>query len=122
MAVSVTAQYTGKHLVQLVYGNGSNSIDSGITAAVKWVTVTDQSGQEVGSGAIVMPQLGAWDVWGDSSFLPVNLVAGEPYTIWITDGWNMSYLEHFRTYTQAGGGELPFNFVNIGELKILFLR
>ena len=122
MQVSITADYTGEHAIQVVYGNGANTIDSGITTAVKWISVIDSSGQEIAANTLVMPQLGAWDIWGDSSFVPVTLTAGESYDIIITDGWNMSYLEHFRPYTQAGGGDEPYNFVNITELKLLFMR
>ncbi|MEC7985568.1 MAG: hypothetical protein VX278_10430 [Myxococcota bacterium] len=122
MSVTITPNATGEHYIQLVYGNGSNSIDSGITAAVKWVRVVNSDGTDVASGSIVMPQLGRWDRWGDSSFLPVALNAGESYTVTISDGWNMSYLSHYTELQFNGGGEVPYNYVNITEMKLLFMR
>ena len=122
MSTTFTANHTGSHYLQLVYGNGSNNIDTGITAAVKWLEVTNSSGATISSGAIVMPQLGDWDTWGDSSLLALELSAGESYTLTLSDGWNMSYLEHYRDYIQAGGTGSPYNYVNITELKILHIR
>ena len=60
---------SGRHLLQAVYGNGAGSLDSGITAAVKWARVYDSNGMTIAEGPLVMPQLGSWDEWSDSSFL-----------------------------------------------------
>lgn len=122
METQVTAQFSGKHYVQLVYGNGANSVSSGISAAVKWISIADEAGVEIAAQSVVMPQLGNWDVWGDSTFVAAQLEAGTRYTIRVSDGWNMSYLEHYRNFAGNGGGEDPYNFVNIAELKLLFLR
>ena len=94
MSTTFSPNYSGAHYLQFVYGNGSNNIDTGITAAVKWIEIRDSSGALVTSGSIVMPQLGSWDTWGDSSLFSLNLNAEETYTMTLTDGWNMSYLEH----------------------------
>ena len=122
METEVTADFSGKHLVQAVYGNGANSVSSGITSAVKWVQITDEQGVEIASQSIVMPQLASWDVWGDSTFISVYFEAGATYSIRLTDGWNMSYLEHYRMFSSNGGGEDVYNFVNIAELKLLYIR
>jgi len=122
MQTEVVPNHTGAHYLQLVYGNGANGVDSGITAAVKRVTVTDSSGAEVLSASFVMPQLGAWDSWGDSNLVPVTLQAGESYTVVITDGLNMSYFAHYTDFVQAGGGSSSYNYVNIAEMKLLFMR
>ena len=122
LTLSVTAEYTGEHLLQLVYGNGSGGVDTGVTAAVKWAEIT-RGGQGVAEGPILMPHLGDWDVWADSSFLPVTLEAGTTYVVTIRDGVNMSYLDHYTDYIGGrGGGSEPSNDVNIAEAKLLFMR
>ena len=93
MTIAVNPSYTGRYNIQLVYGNGSGGFDTGVTAAVKRIQVQDSNGVEVVSGSVMMPQLGSWERWGDSSFLSVHLQAGESYVVDIIDGWNMSYLE-----------------------------
>lgn len=122
MTIAVNPSYTGRYNIQLVYGNGSGGFDTGVTAAVKRIQVQDSNGVEVVSGSVMMPQLGSWERWGDSSFLSVHLQAGESYVVEITDGWNMSYLEHYRTYNSTGGGSEPYNYVNIASLKLLFME
>ena len=122
MNTMITPNYSGQHYIQLVYGNGSGGFDTGITTAVKWIRITDQTNTEIASGAIVMPQLETWDEWGDSSFLPVSLQADQSYTVEISDGWNMSYLEHYRHYNGNGGGDSSYNYVNIAEMKLLYMR
>lgn len=123
LTLSVTPRFSGEHLLQAVYGNGAGGTDTGITAAVKWLTVTDRTGTPVAEGPLVMPHRTTWDNWGDSSFVPATLTAGEPYTVTITDGFNMSYLDHYTDYVAGrGGGPGPSNDVNIAEIKLLFLR
>jgi hypothetical protein len=74
---AVTPTRTGPHLVQVVYGNGAGPINTGITCAVKRVTVEDTgTGQVVASGVILMPHLGRWDTWGNSTFVRADLTAG----------------------------------------------
>ena len=119
MTTTITANHTGNHYVQLTYGNGSNTIDTGITASVKWLVVTDSNGEEVASGPLVMAQIGDWEVWQKSTLLPVSLNAGEVYSIAISDGFNMSYLSHYDDYNFSGGGNAPYNYVNITEMLLL---
>ena len=77
----------------------------------------------VASGPFVIPHLGDWDTWGESSFVRADLEAGQTYLVTISDGWNMSYLSHYQAYVGGrGGGSEPSNYVNIAELKVLFLR
>jgi len=123
LSMRVTPDHTGEHLIQLSYGNGSGGVDTGVTAAVKWVEVRDGAGTIVGEGGVVMPHRADWSNWGDSSFLPVELSAGTTYTVEIRDGWNMSHLAHYESYVGGrGGGPDPSNDVNISELKLLFMR
>ena len=80
-----------------------------------------EGGVLVAEGPVVMPHQGAWSTWADSSFVPATLVAGQEVTVTIGDGFNMSYLEHYRPYVAGnGGGGGGYNYVNVAELKLLF--
>ena len=123
-APSFTPTQSGRHRIQVIYGNGAGAISTGITAAVKRVRVIENGSDiEVGSGVLVMPQLGTWDRWEDSNFVELDLDAGVEYRIVIDQSpetINMSSLSHFETYTAGlGGTDGAFNDVNIAELLIL---
>lgn len=118
------AGYDGRHEIQVVYGNGANAVETGITAAVRRVDVSEvESGQVVGGGFVVLPQLGAWDRWADSTFVPVELRAGVAYRIAVHGehprARNMSWLLHFADYTAGPGGEAVYNRANIAAIKVL---
>ena len=118
---TVTAQHNGAHWLQLQYGNGSGPINTGVTCAVKRVTVYDDN-QAVDSGVVFLPQLGTWDTWADSTLVPVDLEAGKTYQVVIsqdTNTINMSEFDHFAEYSGTGGSGGPSNFVNITGLKLL---
>ncbi|MFU8807192.1 MAG: hypothetical protein ACNA8W_25510, partial [Bradymonadaceae bacterium] len=116
-------EWTGKHYIQFTYGNGAGWIPTGITAAVKEVTVTRHRDQEiVARGHVIMPHLEEWSRWGDSTLMPAELDAGEVYSVRITDSVNMSYFAHFEPYTGGtGGGGDSYNMVNITAMKLLSL-
>lgn len=113
--------HTGFHRLQLAYGNGAGPVNTGITAANKTVVVTEEgAGTVVAEGRFVMPHRTSWADWGDSSTVGVWLDAGRTYQVQISDGPNMSYLDHFVPYTGGlGGGATPFHNVNIAALKVL---
>jgi len=120
------ATRTGAHLVQAVYGNGAGAINTGITCAVKRVTIEElPGGAVVGAGYVVMPQRADWASWGDSSMVRASLVAGKSYRIRLTHdarAVNMSAFSHFAQYTGGTGGTGgAFSRVNVAELKILSL-
>lgn len=121
--VDHTATQTGEHLIQLLYGNGSGGLTTGITCAVKRVVVEDEaSGETVGTGVLVMPQLGDWSRWEDSTFVPVRMEAGRRYRIAIfgdDSTVNMSAFQHFARYTAGTGGTAPFERVNVAEVRVL---
>lgn len=122
---SFTPTQTGEHWLQLAYGNGAGSINTGITCAVKRIVVVDAtSGAEVGDGLVMMPHLGTWSRWADSSFVRVSLEAGRSVRFVIRGdddrAVNMSSFAHFEAYTGGTGGSSgTFNRVNVAELKIL---
>ena len=121
--VEVVATQSGPHLLQLTFGNGAGSIDSGITCGVKRIVVSDvDGGVVVGDGIVVMPHLGTWQRWEDSSFVRADLVANHRYRVVVVgddDTVNMSSFQHFAAYTGSQVGTDAFNRVNIAELKLL---
>jgi hypothetical protein len=125
---SFTPTRSGPHLVQLTYGNGAGSINTGITCAIKRIVVEDATtGAVVAQGPVIMPHLGrdAWSRWESSSFVRAELTAGRTYRIVIRgddDMVNMSAFAHFELYTGGLGGRSgEFNRANVAELKILAL-
>src|SRR5690606_32804752 len=88
---------------------------------VKHIRVeTVSTGAVVGEGIVVMPHLATWDRWATSSMLPVELDANTVYRIEISDDANMSYFDHFESYTGGlGGGADSFNMVNIAAVQVL---
>jgi hypothetical protein len=122
---SFTAPTSGEYLLQVQYGNGGPT-DTGITAAIKRVLVEDAATHEITSeGVLVMPHMGAWENWGESSLARVHLERGRSYRFIIQgddDTVNMSAFQHFADYTAGlGGRDGAFQRVNIAELRILNL-
>ncbi|MAQ17502.1 MAG: hypothetical protein CMN30_22240 [Sandaracinus sp.] len=121
---SFTAAQTGTHLLQVTFGNGAGSINTGVTCGIKRVMVEDAvTGAVVAEGPLVMPHLGTWSRWEDSSFVSAELEAGRTYRITIRhddEMVNMSAFAHFEHYTGGlGGRDGAFSRVNIADLKIL---
>lgn len=122
----IAPSYTGDHYVQVTYGNGAGAINTGITCAVKRVEVVDEgTNQPVSTGILVMPHLGQWDVWKESSLVRVTLDSSRTYRITLshdTTTLNMSDFEHNALYTGGNGGSTgAYHYVNIAELKLLSL-
>lgn len=129
--VKIQAKFDGPHTIQVVAANGAGTIDTGITCAVKHLQMKDSQNQVVADGYLVMPQLGNWDRWLESSviFTKVDLIKDREYEISIFGderAINMSSLEHNKEYTGwnkgNGGKNGPYNYVNIAEVKLNALR
>jgi hypothetical protein len=123
-ATGFSPTQSGPHLLQVTFGNGAGAINTGITCGLKRVVVEDEAtGAVVAEGPLVMPHLGTWSRWEDSSFLRAELDASRTYRIVVRgddEMVNMSSFAHFAQYTGgAGGTDGAFNRVNIAELKIL---
>ncbi|HJL02809.1 MAG TPA: hypothetical protein RMH85_18015 [Polyangiaceae bacterium LLY-WYZ-15_(1-7)] len=123
-ASGFTAAQSGTHLVQVTFGNGAGSINTGITCGHKRAQVIDEGTDEVvGEGFLMMPHLGEWGRWEDSSFVEAELVAGRSYRVVLSGdarSVNMSSFSHFESYTGGlGGSSGVFERVNIAELKLL---
>jgi hypothetical protein len=117
------AERSGRYVIRAEFSNGSGPVNTGITCAVKKLEVRDNGANEVVAwGYLVMPQSGDWKRWDISSPVSAKLVVGKEYAIRICEDEycrNMSYLKNNERYTAwPGGGEEPYNFVNISALHI----
>ncbi len=128
ITVNVKAQFNGRHAIQVVAGNGSGPINTGITCAVKHLQMKNlQNNQIVADGYLMMPHLGTWDRWLASSviFTEVDLVDEQDYEIKIFGderAINMSSFTHNENYTGGNGGKTgAYNYVNIAQVKLLSL-
>jgi hypothetical protein len=117
-----TPQASGWYRFALKYANLNGPINSGITAAVKSVTVRC-AGETPRFGSVVMPHSVEANSWGLSTALIFNANANEACEVLIEDGFNMSYLTHFSRYTGGrGGASGPLNRVDIGGAQIDRIR
>jgi hypothetical protein len=110
-----TAPANGNYRALLDYANPHGPINTGITAAVKWLVV------DCGDGAsqrlpLVMPHSDGrqTSTWGD-----FTAKAGARCRFDLQDGFNMSYLRHNAHYTGGEGGDAgPLNGADVGDLLI----
>lgn len=115
---------TGRYLIRVAYSNGAGPISSGITCAVKKLEIRRAGSRTpVASGYLIMPHSGDWKRFDFSSSVGADLKAGEKYSLRICEdeySRNMSYLGNNRRYTAAsGGGDVPYNYVNIAGVHLL---
>jgi hypothetical protein len=121
-----TVARSGRYAIRAEFSNGAGPVNTGITCAVKKLALC-KAGTDVAisSGYLVMPQSGDWKRLDLSSPVVADLVAGEDYTLRITEddvSRNMSYLKNNERYTAwAGGGEAGYNYVNIAALRLVNL-
>lgn len=129
LEVNIQAKYSSYHRIQLVFGNGAGPINTGITCAVKHLQMIDSENEIVADGYVVMPHLGKWDRWLESSLIStkVTLIAGHSYIVKIFSddrAVNMSSFKHYEQYTGnqgIGRKNGAYNYVNIAEVKLLSL-
>ena len=99
---SFSAAEPGAYRLQIKYANFQGPINTGITAAVKKVDVRCGDGPAQ-TGSLVMPHMSAQSAWAVSSVI-FHAAPRDRCRIRITDGFNMSYLDHFVRYTGGKGG------------------
>jgi len=109
LSLNFTAAHDGLHALRLQYFIDNGPINTGITAVVKQLTAhCDKSG--VQQATLVMPHLATALEAGWSSHATFRAVAGEHCSLMLSDGFNMSYLQHFNLYTGGKGGRTgPLN-------------
>lgn len=140
ITVNVKAQFSGFHAIQVLAGNGAGDINTGITCGVKRLQMRDlEEDKLVADGYLLMPHLGkdSWNRWLESSFIftqEVGLIKERNYQITILSddrninsgiarAINMSSFKHYEKYTGGNGGQNgPYNYVNIAEVKLLWLN
>ena len=110
-----TAPATGSYRVMLDYANPNGPINTGITAAVKWLVI-DCGGVKPQRLPLAMPHSEGRQQSTHGSF---TAHADARCRFSLEDGFNMSYLRHNAHYTGGAGGEAgPLNEADIGELLI----
>jgi hypothetical protein len=115
---------SGRYLIRARYSNGAGPVNSGITCAVKKLEIVETgSGAVAASGYLVMPHQENWNKFELSSVVRANLEAGKNYSLRLLEdeySRNMSYLATNQLYTaNNGGGDAPYNYVNIADVHLL---
>ena len=111
-----TAQNDGRFQLRLDYENAHGPIMTGITAAVKMLSV-QCAGAQVQSAPVVMPHSEGRQ---QSTAVAFDARAGQRCTFNLADGFNMSYLAHNAKFFGDTGG--PVNSADIGDLQIVALH
>ena len=117
---NIAIDKAGVYSIQAIYNNRQHTIDSGVTAAVKQITVRDRNSDLVKRGVIQMPNIadnGEVFPFLPSSEMVVKLKPGV-YQFQFEDFFNMSYLETNATYSGNGGKSGPVNTASIAEFKV----
>jgi hypothetical protein len=110
----------GRYGVELVYDNRAGSIETGITNAVKVLTILDAQGAKVARGVVQMPHLDGGRTRGLSTTMRAWLAAGR-YRVELLDFFNMSYLAANARYAGAGGRLGPSNEAAVEQLRVFAL-
>jgi hypothetical protein len=117
-----TPRATGWYRFELQYSNTHGPINTGITAAVKTVTVHCGSEAEQ-FGSVTMPHQGEAAAWGFSTGFFFKAPANDACELRVADGFNMSYLAHFERYTGGNGGRSgALNRADIAAARIELIR
>ncbi|MGH8032217.1 MAG: Six-hairpin glycosidase-like protein [Luteimonas sp.] len=110
-----TAPRDGRYRATLRYDNPTGPLNTGVTAAVKWLQLRCGDAAEQRS-PVVMPYSRGEQ---SSTTVSFSATAGQRCTITLAEGVNMSALRHFARYTGGRGGvEGPLNDARIGALEI----
>lgn len=113
---------SGIYALQLSYNN-FGMINTGITAAVKKITVYNQTLGKIEKEAVfMMPHHEPDSYYRDSNFIEIKLDNSYIYQFVISDFYNMSYFDHFQSYHYRGGRQGAYNYVNLSALKVLRLK
>lgn len=118
LQLNFSANHDGLHALRLQYFIDNGPINTGITAVVKRLNANcPESGLQ--QATLVMPHLATALEAGWSNRAMFRAKAGEHCTLTITDGFNMSYLQHFNLYTGGKGGRTgPLNQAVIQQAQV----
>ena len=117
-----TAGASGWYRFELKFANTHGPINTGITAAVK--TVTARCGGDAEQwGSVVMPQTAQAGSWGFSTGFFFKARAKDACELRVSDGFNMSYLNHFARYSGGQDGRSgALNRADIAAAQIDLIR
>lgn len=108
----------GVYLLSAQYSNNQGQLNTGITNAVKQLTVIESDNKKIGEGIIQMGHVGESKGLRYSTPLSVSLESGKQYRLELSDYFNMSYLEANSSYTYSGGIDGPVNNADIVNIRI----
>lgn len=114
----VVVREPGDYRLAFLYRNHSFHIQTGVTNAVKRVSLFAVDGTLIHSGIVQMPHMTPVNPLRRSTFLPVKLSAGR-YRVEIDDFFNMSSLASNATYISPGGMGGPRNEADIRALELI---
>jgi hypothetical protein len=112
---------TGEYAVQILYNNRQHTIDSGVTNAVKTLTLVSAKGDVLAKGVVQMPNVkdqGNEYPLVESTEFRATLNKGV-YQLKVGDYFNMSYLAANSSYKGNGGTASPINKASIAGFKIV---
>jgi hypothetical protein len=118
-----TLDHAGRVGFELVYDNHAHDITTGITNAVKVLSVLDAQGREVARGVVQMPHVDPRDGGHPlrvSTQVRATLPAGR-YRATLEDFFNMSDLQSNATYGGPGGKGGPLNAAHVEALQVVAL-
>jgi len=105
----------GSYRVWVDYRNANGPINTGVTAAVKWLAIRCD-GSDPQRVPLVMPHSVGTQ---RSTYGEFTASANARCTFALEDGFNMSYLQHFAHYTGGAGGiDGPLNQADVDALRI----
>jgi hypothetical protein len=111
-----TAPASGRYQLALEYRNNHGPLNTGITAAVKRMTIRC-AGNAPQTVPVVMPHSAGMQRSTTTTF---SANAGARCTFELGQGFNMSFLAHNAHYTGgAGGSSGPLNDADVGALRIV---
>lgn len=114
------AQHDGRQVASLRYDNQHGPINTGVTAAVRQLSVTCGAAPAQ-VGTLVLPHSAGMQASTSMSF---EALQGDDCTFALREAPNMSGLQHFARYTGgaggAGGASGPLNAAHIDALEIAF--
>lgn len=121
----ISIKSKGTYAIQVIYNNRQHTIDSGVTNAVKRLSLLDAKGALVQQGVVQMPNVkdgsdGRYPLNTSTEF-KVTLEKGR-YQLLFGDYFNMSYLQTNSTYRPKGGAGGAVNKASIAGIKIVKLQ
>lgn len=115
----------GTYVIQVIYNNRQHTIDSGVTNAVKRLSLLDGKGALLQQGIVQMPNVkdagdGRYPLNTSTEFT-ATLEKGR-YQLVFSDYFNMSYLQTNSSYRPTGGASGAVNKASIAGIKIVKLQ